>query len=73
MPEKGERARGENALCRVNGYPEIIKAAEYRADVFDVLIGVLGRDEDVVDVREDEIEAGENGVNQPLEGLSGVT
>jgi len=63
VPEKCERARGKNGLCRVDGYSKILETAQYHADVFDVLFGVRGRDEDVVDVRENELQAGEYGVD----------
>lgn len=62
VPEKRECIRGENALRRVDGYTEFFESAEDHADVLGVLFSVPGRNEDVVDVRENEVEASENSV-----------
>lgn len=73
MPEKCESVRGENALAWVNGYSEFFEPVEDHANVFDVLFRIIGRDKYVIDVSKNEIEAGENGIDQPLECLCGVT
>jgi len=63
VAEKRERASGENAFARFDGYTEFFKTPENRADMLDVLLGVLRCDEHVINVRENEIKAGENRVD----------
>jgi len=63
MSKEREWARGVDALCRVNRYPELYESTENRAYVISVLFHTRGRDEHVVDVREDKIETGENRIH----------
>jgi len=63
VSKKRERTGGENALGRVNGDAELLKSAEDSANMLDVLLSVRRRNEDVVDVGENEIETGENRVD----------
>ena len=72
MPEVGEFIDTEDTLLPVDDHPIVRKEAEDLTEVcFVLLFGVAG-DKDVVQVDEDEGDAVEDAVHQPLECLGGI-
>ena len=72
MPEVGEFVDAEDTLLPVDDHPIVRKEAEDLTEVcFVLLFGVAG-DKDVVQVDEDEGDAAEDAIHQPLECLGGI-
>ena len=63
---------GEHALCRVDLQAILLKDGEDLPEMLDVLLQGVARDDDVVQVAEDEAEVLEDAVHEALEGLGCV-